>query len=410
MELRIDSDVADISVDEALFRCLCPYYAEVCALSEIRKRPGFGIPLRSGMGGHSLLYLNGVRVDRSERYPKLVLCGADTLPARHGVGISVNSHYRNANWVAAEGRQFIWRGALEPGEGLTRSAYRRTQELAKAQGVLDGIEFHEHLFRDKPRGMSERDYMYEISIATDYAVRFGRRVYRARVPLDRNRMEMMVNYLNDLNVPYRDGCRQFRWRVLNNNCSHVAHNALAKAGIWPHWPTGQVFGVALFKFPVPKNEFVDIVRRTNDLPIHDVRAIYDDELARRALLETGALPTAPGALAIAEPVIRQNEIYETERLRLIFYDNPFWGPYRRHFARILDEARYSNLQANLRHFARIYETAQERRRSTRGNRARSSPEEEFQLHYDRYIERDALRVSGLLSSLDRTAESAARVT
>ena len=45
---------------------LYPYHAELCALSELRKKPGFGVPLRSGIGGHSLLYLNGVRLDRAQ--------------------------------------------------------------------------------------------------------------------------------------------------------------------------------------------------------------------------------------------------------------------------------------------------------------------------------------------------------
>ncbi|HTU55824.1 MAG TPA: hypothetical protein VMF62_17805 [Acetobacteraceae bacterium] len=406
----IGADGPERFADDAIYERLHPYYAEVCALSELRKKRGIGVPLRSGMGGHSLLYLNGVRVDRREAYPTLVLCEPGGEPGRHCVGISVNSHYRNANWVAAEGRDFIWRGALGPGESLTHASYERTQRLAKAQGVLDGIEFQGHLFRDKPPGMSERDYMYEISIASDYAVRFGRNVYRARVPLDRNRMAVIVDFLNGLNAPYRGGELVFRWDALNNNCSHVGHNALAAAGIWAPWPTGQFFAIAAFRFPVPKNEFVDIVLRTNDLRIDDARAMFDDELARRALLETGALPTAPAALAIAEQAIRENEVYETDRLRLIFYANPFWGHYRRHFDRILGEPRYSDLGTNLRHFAQIYERATERRSSARGRQARSDAEAQFCMHYDRYIEREAARVNDLLSRLDRTPEIAEAVS
>src|ERR1700742_261375 len=268
---------------EGAYDRLYPYHAELCALSELRKKPGFGVPIRSGMGGHCLLYLNGVRRDRMAGYPTLRVCAPDESPASHGVGISVNAHYRNAHWVAVEGRDFLWRGTLEPGEPLTRAAYERTQHHAKAIGLLDGVQFHDHLFRDQPRGMSERDYMYEISIASDYAVRFGRDSYRARIPLDHQRMAAIVDYLNHLNAPYRDGTRQFRWQIFNNNCAHVAHNALAQAGIWAPWPTGQFSALAMFNFPVPKNEFVDLMLRTNDLPIHDARALYKDDAARRAL-------------------------------------------------------------------------------------------------------------------------------
>jgi hypothetical protein len=245
--------------------------------------------------------------------------------------------------------------------------------------------------------------MYEISIATDYAVRFGRNVYRARVPLDRNRMAVIVEFLNGLNAPYRTGERVFDWHPLTNNCAHAAHNALAAVGVWAPWPTGQFLAIAAFRFPVPKNEFVDLVLRTNDLPVHDARAIFKDELARRALLETGVLPTAPASLAIAERAIRENEVYETDRLRLIFYGNPFWGHYRRHFASILDEPRYSDLRANLQHFAQIYETAVERRRSARADGPRSDAEARFAVHYERYIEREAVRVNDLLAKLDGTS-------
>jgi hypothetical protein len=396
------------SPDDALYERFYPYYAELCALSELRKKSGFGVQVRSGMGGHSLLYLSGVCLDRQAGYPTLKLCDPGVPLARHGVGISVNAHYKNANWVAAEGRDFVWRGALKPGERLTREAYERTQDHAKAIGVLDCIEFHDHLFRYKPRGMSERDYMYEISVATDYAICFGRDSYRARVPLDRRRMSAIVDFLNDLNAPYRLGARVFRWKLFNNNCSHVAHNALAVANIWAPWPTGQFFALAAFKFPVPKNEFVDLMLRTNDLPIQDAQAVYEDDDARRALIEADTLPTTHGALAIAEPAVRDNRIYETERLRLIFYDNPFWGPYRPRFARIFSDPRYFNLRENLRHFAVIYETALQCRRAAReftaahgkGNSMQSDAQHWFYAHYDRHIEREAAKVRHQLASLD----------
>ena len=379
---------------------LYPYHAELCALSELRKKPGFGVPLRSGMGGHSLLYLNGVRLDRAAGYPTLRLCTPDEAPERHGVGISVNSHYRNANWVAVEGREFLWRGALAPGERLTREAYARTQERAQAMGFLDGVEFHEKFFRDKPGGMTDRDFMYEISVATDYAAQFGRDTFRARVPLDRVRMAAIVEYLNALNAPYREGRQVYRWRVLNNNCAHVGHNALAAAGLWAPWPTGQFFAIAAFKFPVPKNEFVDLMLRANDLPIEDAHALYADAPARRALLATGTLPTTAGALALAGPAIADNDLYDVARLRLIFYDNPFWGPYRGRFRRVLTEPRYCELHANLRHFAARYSAA----RARSGGHGRICGERAvFHRHYDEHIARESARIGHLLARLERGA-------
>lgn len=372
-----------------------PYYAELCALSEIRKKPGFGAEFRSGVGGHSLLYLGGVSLDRAGGYPTLKLCDPDASPADHGVGISVNAHYRNANWVAAEGRDFVFRGALGLGEPLTRSSYERTQYRAKAMGVLDGIEFHEDLFRDKPPHMARRDYMYEISIATDYAVSFGRNIYRAKVPLDRPRMARIVDFLNLLNAPFREGKRDYRWSVLNNNCSHVAHNALAQAGIWGPWPTGQFFAIAAFNFPVPKNEFVDLMVQGNDLPIDDSQALYRNPLTRRALLEMDALPTGHGGLATAERAVSENDIYDTEGLRLIFYANRFWSRYHRDFARIFREPRYLDLAANLRHFLTVYREAREKLPVARGDGDKAR----FIARYERYLAREMTRVETHLANL-----------
>ncbi len=391
--------------DDAFYAQAFPYYAEVSALTGIAKKPGIGVKLHSGIGGHTLLYLNGVRRDRSAGYPTLKLCDPDETPRHQGVGLSVNSHFRNANWVAADGPDFLWYGARAPGERLTRAVYERTQERAKALGVLDGIEFHDHWFRNKPPGMTKRDFMYEISIATDYAAQFGRDILRARVPLDRARMAAMVAFLNELNAPYRDGKKVFNWRVLNDNCAHAAHNALARAGIWAPWPTGQFFAFAAFNFPVPKNEFVDLVLRTNDLPIDDPDALYEDAMARRALLESGALPTAPGALARFVPAVADNELYNIDRLRIIFYDNPFWGPYRPWLKRILREPRYADLRANLRHFESLYAAALQKQRG-----AVSAARAAFQSHYERYIAQEAAKVSALLARLDRVPERQAALT
>jgi hypothetical protein len=388
---RIDAFAATAAADNALGDRFYPYYAELCSLSEIRKKPGFGAEFRSGSGGHSVLYLGGVCRDRHAGYPTLKLCDPGMPAADCGVGISVNSHYRNANWVAAEGRDFVFRGLLAPDEPLTRAAYERTQRHATEIGVLDGVEFHEALFRDKPPGMSRRDYMYDISVATDYAVRFGRDVFRARVPLDRARMGVVVDFLNRLNAPYRDGARQYRWRVFNDNCSHVAHNALAAAGVWRPWPTGQFFAIAAFNFPVPKNEFVDLVLRTNDLPVEEPDALYADAVARQLLLEHGALPSAPGALAQAERAIQDNAVYDTAKLRLIFYDYHLRGKYHRRFTRIFSDPRYFDLSANLQYFQMRYAIARQARRAARPN-AVDAGRARFDAAYDDAIERAAAEI------------------
>lgn len=166
-------------------------------------------------------------------------------------------------------------------------------------------------------------------------------------------MEIIVRYLNAVNAPYRSGQKVFEWSVLRNNCTYLAHNALAAIGLWPALPPDRPLLIAAFDFPVPKNEFVNLMRRTNDMPIVDPDALYADEMARNSLLQFGWIATQPGALAEAAPAVQPNDIYNTH-LRLIFYDEPVFGHYQKWFDRIFADPRYTDLAANLAYFSQLY--------------------------------------------------------
>jgi hypothetical protein len=336
--------------DEAAYTAVDPYYLEFCALSEIQKKPGYGADIRGGVGGHSTVYLNGVcRTD--DGYPEIEVCPSD--PASNGVGLSVNSHFANANWVAIPGRDFFYHGDLKPGQALTRQVYDATKAHAKQLGFYDAIRFHDFVFDDMPTGYQPDAFKYEVSIGTDYAIGYARDRYCARVPVSKAQMAQIVKYLNALNRPYRDGQAVYEWSVLNDNCIHVAHNALSAIGFWPLWPTHQFFLIAAFDFPVPKNEFVNIMRRANDMKLDDLLAVWDDRPARRALLAGEGLPTRPGAIATFEPVVKDNEVYNTD-LQLIFYDDPMFGPYEGWYRRIAADPRYTDLETDLQHFGTLY--------------------------------------------------------
>lgn len=336
--------------DEAAYTALRPYYLEFCALSEIQKKPGYGADIRGGVGGHSTIYLNGV-CRAGDGYPEIAVCPGD--PAANGVGLSVNAHFANANWAAIPGRDFFYHGDLKPGQALTREVYDATKAHAKRLGIYDGIRFHDRVFEAMPPGYARDAFKYEVSIGTDYAVGYGRDRYCARVPVSGEQMARIVDYLNGLNRPYREGKAEYEWSVLNDNCIHVAHNALTAIGFWPVWPTRRFILVAAFDFPVPKNEFVNIMRRANDMPIDDLLAVWNDVPARRALLAGEGLPTREGALATFEPVAKENALYDTD-LRLIFYDEPVFGRYEGWYRRIATQPRYSDLWAGLRYFDALY--------------------------------------------------------
>ena len=387
---------------EASYTALYPYYLEFCALSEIQKIPGYGADIRGGVGGHSTVYLNGACLAGSG-YPELRVCdGAN--PGADGVGLSVNAHFANANWAAIPGRDFFYHGDLKPGQPLTHAAYDATKAHARRLGLYDAIRFHDVVFADMPPGYAPdpqgRDaFKYEVSIGTDYAIGYGRDRYCARVPVDAAEMGRIAGYLNGLNRPYRDGVATYVWSVLTDNCIHLAHNALAAIGFWPEWPTHQFFLFAAFDFPVPKNEFVNILRRANDMPL-DPMAAWRDRTTRRAVLAGDGPPTRPGALAVLEPATQANALYNVNDLQLIFYDERMFGPYEGWYRRILAEPRYSDIAANRRYFAALYAHAEAERRPLdwwRENHPRVAAEPDFPAFHARYydgIARRAAQVRG----------------
>ena len=328
------------ATDEAAYSADQPYYLEYCALTQIKKKPGYGADIRGEIGGHSVFYLNGVCQVPATAYPLLQVCGPG-----EGAGLSMNEHFSNAKWVSTPGRDFFFRGGLPQDGGLTRAQYQATKAEARRRGIYDAVTFRPFVFDTMPAGWDRTDWKYEVSIGTDWAIGFARGRYCARVPVTQAQMGRMVAFLNAQNAPYRDGHRVFHWSVFNDNCIHLAHNALAAAGLWDEWPTGRILPIAIFDFPVPKNEFVNLMRRTNDAWLPDPGAVYADLPARGELLSDGRLPTFPGALAEAQGPLSPNAVYDLD-LKLIFYDEPNLGHYQERFDTIYSEPRYLQAAAN----------------------------------------------------------------
>jgi hypothetical protein len=349
-------DLPGTQGDEAAYAAAFPYYAEYCALSQISKKPGFGADIRGEIGGHAVFYLNGACRDDAAGYPVLRMCTPD-VPAdgtrMGGVGLSMNAHFSNAKFVAVPGRDFFFGGGLPPYTGLTRADYTAVQQQARRLGIYGGVEFHAEVFDDMPPGTAREDHKYEVSAATDYAIAMGRGRYCARVPVKRAQMSRMVDFLNAENAPYRNRQAVFRWSVFRDNCIHLAHNALAAAGVWDEWRSHSSLLLAMLDFPVPRNEFVNIMRRTNDTRLLDPDRLYRDAAARQALDDFATLPLTPGALAESRPPLQPNAVYDTE-LKLIFYDEPILGRYQAWSDAIFADPRRTDLAANLAWFDELY--------------------------------------------------------
>ncbi len=394
--------------DEKTYSEIFPYYTELCAESEINKTADFGAAIESGgPGGHSLLYLSGVCRDTSAGYPVLKLCDDTTPKDLQGVGLSVNDHFKNANWVATPGREFFFHGTLRPGERLTRDVYQSTEAKAEQFGIYDGVEFHDEVFQGMPPEMSRRDFSYDVSIGTDFAPDFARNRLCARAPVSKAQMQAAVDYLNGRNAPYRSGEKEFHWDVLRNNCTHMTHDVVAAADVWDTWPRNDSLALAALDFPVPKNEFINLMRRTNDTDLSDLDALYGDKTVRDGLMQYGFLPDEPGALAEFSPVTAQNDVYSTHS-RLIFFDEAIFGTYQPWQDKIFSDPRYTDLRVNLLYFSTLYGRLQRERRPVESYRTYHDGGEQtgfdaFYAAYWAYIERMKQKTDDDLDLIDGIA-------
>lgn len=340
---------------ESAYNALFPQWAELCAVSQISKKPGYGADIAGGPGGHAVLFLHGACLDPSSPYPVLKAC------PQGETGVSMNAHFVNANWVGIPGRAFFYNGILKPGEGLTREAYQNTKMEAQKRSLYSAITFRDWALADRPASIPAEDWKYEVSIGTDYAVSYGRARYCARLPVSSTQMVQIVDFLNSRNALYRYGPKTFETNVMQDNCNHLIHNALAATDFWHELPVHQFILQAALTFPVPKNEVVNLLDRADRHKPGDLHALFHDPQTRQTLLRDGWLPGEPGVILDSNPVQTPNAVYNTN-LSLIFYDDPLLGHYNRAFSRYLAQPRYHDLHANLLWYQALYaQIAAERR-------------------------------------------------
>jgi hypothetical protein len=163
--------------------------------------------------------------------------------------------------------------------------------------------------------MRPEEFIVRQSIGTDFTLNFARTAYCARLPLSREAMGKVIAYLNGTNESAQKS--GYTWNMYTNNCSHVAHNALAATGVWdPKVARGpgtidvarDVLSVAralvlsqMSDFSFPANNFVRLYEAGNERPIDGAVAAFRNHDVRRTL-NHGWLTTGPGALIATHPI------------------------------------------------------------------------------------------------------------
>jgi hypothetical protein len=330
---------------------LFPHYVELCAVSQYRSlRTGEG-----GIPGHAVMYLKGACKDESAAYPQLRPCeraATRTDDLEHGVGVSVNRHLANANWLATPGRDLFFDGNLAPGDRLTEAVFAQTLRAALDAGVFDGVVLRPDT--PSPSGAAGlEEFVATQSLATDFALRFSRSVFCSRLPVRAEMMSDIIDYLNAVNRDYAEGVAEYEWSGYADNCVHLLRNSLAAASIWEPISVRTTKLRQFFNLAVPANEFVNLAKRGAYGPLVDGREIYRDDEARDALLDFDWLPRRHGALLVVLPVHANNDLYDA-RFRLLVAENPITRGVTRDAETLLGDARFTRLEPNLRYLRDVY--------------------------------------------------------
>lgn len=367
---------------------LFPYSAEICMGTQTR----YIGHAEGAITGHSTLYIHGACVDRNYKYPQLKLCD----PSK-GAGVSVNIALKNVNWIAVEGRDFFFYGNQPDEKPFDQRAYENVISKAIAAGTYSDIQAQSKYSRDpeaNPDKLPDESFFPRFAFGSDFAMALTRNVYCSRIPLSRAEIATAIDKLNRLNRHYSAEGNAYNWDLFKNNCAHLTHNVLAAAGFWESLMTEAALPVELLNIAVPLNEVVDAEVRGNDLPLENPRALYNDPIVRKAVLEGKRISTRPGVLFEALPQhLLGNSVYAESPQMGFMLDMPIFAPAKQKMNQILFENRYVQLKANLINFKQRYERAIKNRKpiedwveSHDENWGIPSAEPEFESFYSKYYE------------------------
>jgi hypothetical protein len=344
---------------DPVYEAAIPRYVELCATSQWRKADiGVGGPF-----GHATLYLKGACVDETAPFPQLRRCrrvAADVDDPEHGAGVSVGRWFRNVNWIATPSHALFYDGDLEPGERLTEAHFTETVRRVIDLGMLRGVELHDGWTRGEDRSLGT--FVAQNVLATDVALRYGRTLFCARVPVTEAGLDEVIAFLNDKNREFATGAYDYNWALLSDNCVHTIRNAFAAALFWPPMSVGEIWVRHLFNPATPANEFVNLALLGGEGPWATPAEVAAEPPLASALFDQGWLPTRPGALVKVLPVHAENDLFDPT-FRLFAVQSPLRMGAAAATLDMLADPRFTDLEANLVHWLGRYDAAIAERRA-----------------------------------------------
>ncbi|MDP9337085.1 MAG: hypothetical protein M3Q30_27745 [Actinomycetota bacterium] len=334
---------------------------------------------------------------------RLVAADADLSDPDSGTGISVNKIFDNVTWVAIPGRDEFFRGGLAAERTLDEDFYEAAIDKATRAGWFAGVRIKDAVTQQRPAAMRPEEFVVRHSIGTDFALNFARTAYCARLPMSRDAVGKVIAYLNSVNERAQQS--GYIWNMYTNNCSHVAHNALAAAGVWdPKVARGpgamnvarDVASVAralalsqMSDFSFPANNFVRLYEAGNERPIDDALAAFRNHDVRRTMND-GWVTTGPGALIATYPIHdpSRNQMFAPGRDPFLFSVPMLWNKAETYKTLTRDAPPvFTDLAVNLAHYRERYAKTLADQRTLEdelGLLNVTEDESDFQIFYGRF--------------------------
>ena len=313
-----------IAISPEIYNRLFPRYIQVCTMTQyvavVRDEDGKVTGLnKGGWGGHAMMFINGACHDEDSVYPRLKICGDDggLADPDSGVGVSVNQVFRNVNWIGLPGRSFFLHGGLSREKVLDEARFDETVRRAAESGLFDGIGLRADLRSEANAHSPTAERVVRESIGTDFAATFARTLYCSRLPVPKEVLGAIIGKLNQLNEQYALTGEPYHWDVIEDNCSHAVHNAIAASGLWDPKRTrlggARVLGAYVehyhqftedggWHLSFPFNNMVRLAEAGNLRPIDNVVDAFRNSDIRRTFERFRWISTGHGALVETQPI------------------------------------------------------------------------------------------------------------
>lgn len=274
------------------------------------------------IAGHALVYIHGLCKDQDKEYPQLKIC--DKTDNHKGVGVSLDSSFKNVSWIATPTKElalFGDYGTNKVDDQTIRKIIEKSKEYRIYKNVIPDRSTYPKAIVDYTHDLEEQDILF--AIGTDIAFNTARNMYCVRSNVEMSQLTQIKDFLNIENSKYYETTDQYTWSI-SDNCTHLSVNALAAADVIKKKKikSQRNFLGKIATLTLPKSELFKATRKLNRSN-YSPRKVWRNKKLRNFFLKHNRLPYGAGNLVSYIPIIKNNEFFKTESAS--FFSLPVLG-------------------------------------------------------------------------------------